>query len=131
MLLICTLTFLQPVKDLPVPAVVTDTVVVRHSDQRCYPTNSPQLLLPALPAAAAAADAGAAGDSTAAAVWSQLEQLVAVGEATSTNWLEGAKQVSDAAGCCWTLIYYILVKPGCGRYTECLIFHAICSAVVP
>jgi hypothetical protein len=80
------------------PLVVTDDVLVRYADQRCYPPNTPPSLLPGLSSsssssAAAAGDAGGLAAESAAAVWSQLELSLAGGEAPSTNWLDGAKQV--------------------------------------
>lgn len=81
---------MQAIPNLPLPVVVNDTVVVHHADMRCYASS----------AASAAAtgkspDAGGSSDAAAspAAVWGQLEQLVAGGDMPSTNWLEGAKQV--------------------------------------
>lgn len=89
--------YLQPLKDLPLPVVATDSVVVRYADQRCYPPNTPASLLGGSSATAAAAAAGVDGEAlaagSAAAVWEQLEQLLAGGEVPSTNWLDGAKQV--------------------------------------
>lgn len=80
-------------------------MVVHHADMRCY----------ASPAAAAAAAGkllsadsgsnsgsnGSSGGGSPAAVWSQLEQLVAGGDMPSTNWLEGAKQVLQGVVLCW------------------------------
>jgi hypothetical protein len=93
----CVLRIPQPVPGLELPLVVTDDVLVRYADQRCYPPNTPPSMLPGISSSSAAA--AAAGDSeatpaeSAAAVWSQLELGVAGGEAPSTNWLDGAKQV--------------------------------------
>lgn len=82
----------QAIPNLPLPAVVNDTVVVQHADMRCYASS-------AAAAAAAGAPSEASRDAAAspAAVWGQLEQLVAGGDMPSTNWLEGAKQVCS---CC-------------------------------
>lgn len=100
----CLLHALQPIPGLPLPAVVTDSVTVHYADQRCYAGG-----LGAAAAAAAAAGAAAArpGDdgaaaAAAAATWQQLEQLLAGGDAPSTNWLEGAKQVR--LSCCAALV---------------------------
>lgn len=90
------LTCLQAIPNLPLPAVVNDTVAVHHADMRCYASST---------AAAAAATgkptcSGSSGSSDVAgsptAVWSQLEQLLAGGDMPSTNWLEGAKQVCNS-----------------------------------
>jgi hypothetical protein len=85
----------QPVPGLALPLVVTDDVLVRYADQRCYAANTPPSMLPGLNSSsvAAAGDAEASSADSAAAVWSQLELAVAGGEAPSTNWLDGAKQV--------------------------------------
>jgi hypothetical protein len=81
---------LQAIPNLPLPAVVNDTVAVHHADMRCYASSTA--------AAAAGKPAGNGSSDTAAAsptaVWAQLEQLLAGGDMPSTNWLEGAKQVS-------------------------------------
>jgi hypothetical protein len=87
---------MQFIPSLPLPAVVTDTVVVHHADMRCYASST-----------ASAADKLAAGSSSSSsgssaspsAVWVQLEQLVAGGDMPSTNWLEGAKQVCVNCHC--------------------------------
>ncbi|WIA13573.1 hypothetical protein OEZ85_007140 [Tetradesmus obliquus] len=89
-----------PVQGLNLPQVVTDEVLVRYADQRCYSPNTPASLLPGLSSSSSSSSA-AAGDGeaslaeSAAAVWGQLELSLAGGEAPSTNWLDGAKQVHD------------------------------------
>lgn len=90
----------QALPNLPLPAVVTDSVVVHHADMRCWASSA---------AAAAAAGKPTDGSSSSSstgdavgspsAVWSQLEQLVAGGDMPSTNWLEGAKQVGRLSWC--------------------------------
>ena len=92
-------TCLQAVPNLPLPAVVNDTVVVQHADMRCYASST------AAAAAAGASPDGSSGSSSdagasPAAVWGQLEQLVAGGDMPSTNWLEGAKQVRCGLATC-------------------------------
>lgn len=87
---------MQAVANLPLPAVVNDTVVVQHADMRCYASSA------AAAAAAGASPDGSSSDAGAspAAVWGQLEQLVAGGDMPSTNWLEGAKQVRRGLAAC-------------------------------
>lgn len=93
----------QPVPNLQLPLVMTDAVVVHHADMRCYA--SPAAAAAAAgkspegssgsSGAAAAAGGSSGSDGSPAAVWGRLEQLVAGGDMPSTNWLEGAKQVSQ------------------------------------
>lgn len=83
------LTCLQAIPNLPLPAVVNDTVAVHHADMRCYASSTAAAAVAGKPASSGSSDA--AGSPT--AVWSQLEQLLAGGDMPSTNWLEGAKQV--------------------------------------
>lgn len=106
-LCVCRVLCSQAVPNLPLPAVVNDTVVVHHADMRCYASASAVAAAGSKPADAGrgagdSAGAAAAASSPAAAVWGQLEQLVAGGDMPSTNWLEGAKQVCV---CVWQKVH--------------------------